>query len=754
MAVRFRVLWVAAACAALFDAQALSIGPSRGEAVVGQPLSLTFDLALDPGADAVSACVGAELFFGDTKVDPSRVRVSTRTGPSANQAVVQLVTSAVVNEPVVSVVLRAGCSPAVSRRFVLLSSSPVETVAPAANAARPLPLTPGTSSWAGSVGSTGPQASSGVVTAPPSTPRTSPRREASAPTRSASGEAGVARPAPARRAAPAPTAESPRVADTARSRPRLELQSPGDWLQEQTLPLRTSDAMATPALTTTPEQRAAAAALWRSLNSGAAAGAGDGVPASDVEAQQRVQALESQIKTLQTGVRLARGRETDLQSQLANAQNERDTLGFVLWPLAALAVVASIATGVLLQRRRRGTGQRGAGKGVWWKPRRQADFGAETAHDFPEGFVDTQPAPMDFLYPPDDAGPATTPPAAAATASPAFPAAVARATAAEPVPAARRADPDFAATRAPVEEAPVAPTSAEAAMRAARGLRNGSANDLADVQQNADFFASLGQYEQAIELLQEYIASHPGTSPVAYLDLLKLFHTLSATDPYRKLRTDFNAVFNAEVPPFASFLKPSRDLEAYTDVLQRIAEAWTQVHVLDLIESLLLRHSGEGVHPPFQLEAYRDLLLLYEIAKVTHGSGGGAPLTPPPSGMSGPTSMPAVAATAAVAVAPVVASAPPPSYLGDNMLDLAIEPPPSFQLGGSGAVADLGVPLDFASGMASSPAPSVSLDDITIPDLELPLSAPGAASSSSDPHLIDFDMFDVAMPPADKPPKT
>ena len=742
---RLRTLVGAAVLLAMADVHALSLGAARGEAVVGQPLELGFELLLDAGTDVNAACVTAELFYGDTRIDASRVRIVTRQGSQPLQATVQLSSNVAVNEPVVSVLLRAGCSPAISRRFVLLSSSPVEAAGAAAAGVTSL-----NSSSAGGVRTTLPTPMPPpVVVAPRSTPTTAPVGDQVGSTRAS---ARSTAPAPVKELAPRRPASQTTTTTVAAPPPatrggaRLELQSPVDWLQEQVLPLRSSTTMAEPPVTTTAEQRAAAAALWRSL------GGADGAPIVDAESQQRTQALENQVKTLQNNARLVRAREADLQNQLAEARSSAEFFWLAVWSALGLMVAGGVIGGLVAWRRRGGRDMR------WRKVAEPSVFGADAVTAYGEGFVDTQPAPVDFPYP-------TTLPEASTGAprpAPAFQGFD------EPVQRTlQNVESGFGASGFAADEAPASTplTSAEAATRAARELRNGSANDLADVQQNADFFASLGQYEQAIELLQEYIASNPGTSPIAYLDLLKLFHTLSQTEPYRTLRTDFNAVFNADVPPFAAFLKGSKDLTAYNDVLQRISQAWSQASVLDLIESLLVRHSGEGAHPPFQLEAYRDLLLLYEIAKIEHGVDTSVKLAVPPGLAPAHVPVPpaalvpaaAVAAAATTAMAAEAVEQTNPAARPGVSLDLELggsEPDyPMLPVSASDADSgpdDLGIPLEFGSVGLPPELPRISLDDIAAP--ETASSNRSGESAAADPHLIDFDMFDVALPPLPERP--
>ena len=68
-----------------------------------------------------------------------------------------------------------------------------------------------------------------------------------------------------------------------------------------------------------------------------------------------------------------------------------------------------------------------------------------------------------------------------------------------------------------------------------RRTRPVNTEELFDVQQQSDFFLSLGQHDQAIAVLREHIAANPGTSALAYLDLLRIYHSLGRKDDYARL---------------------------------------------------------------------------------------------------------------------------------------------------------------------------------------------------------------------------
>ncbi|NUN62394.1 MAG: hypothetical protein HUU13_15215 [Burkholderiaceae bacterium] len=148
--------------------------------------------------------------------------------------------------------------------------------------------------------------------------------------------------------------------------------------------------------------------------------------------------------------------------------------------------------------------------------------------------------------------------------------------------------------------------------------------ELFDLQQQAEFFVSVGEHIQAIGVLRKYIADNETTAPSAYLELLRLYRSLSRVDDFNELRAQFHRHFNALVPEFSSFNRPGRPLLTYADVLAEIEAIWSDESVLPMLDSLLFRH-GDAVLERFDLAAFDDLLLLNAIARTTPPSARGAP---------------------------------------------------------------------------------------------------------------------------------
>jgi hypothetical protein len=151
------------------------------------------------------------------------------------------------------------------------------------------------------------------------------------------------------------------------------------------------------------------------------------------------------------------------------------------------------------------------------------------------------------------------------------------------------------------------------------GSRSVATEELFDLQQQVEFFISLGQSDQAIEVLVNHLAESQEPSPLAYLDLLKLYHELGRREDYESLRSDFNRQFNGGAPAFEDYSYSRRGLERYESAVSRIQALWPRPEVLALIERSIFRDGPADVADVFDLEAYRELLLLYGVAREVIG---------------------------------------------------------------------------------------------------------------------------------------
>jgi pilus assembly protein FimV len=310
------------------SASALSLGLLQGSAVIGRPLALAVQIQAEAGEDLAALCLEAEVYHADTRQDPRSVRIQTDT---AQPALVRISSASRVDEPVVTLLLRAGCAQKTTRRYVLLADPPAEPLAPGAVAVIPLPQT-------AEVAAPTPAASAAVPSAP--------EAPASAPAATQGGRPAALAPV---RTAVAPerigSAVSPAGGSLrpATSGPRLTLSPPRPPASPTSSPGISPSA---PALATPPL---------------AATSAADAAAAAQALAEEKIRQLERDMKAAQALAARQEAGLLALQTRLNKAEAERFPVE-VLYALVALVLACLTVVGWLWSRLRRLQ----ADSGEWW----------------------------------------------------------------------------------------------------------------------------------------------------------------------------------------------------------------------------------------------------------------------------------------------------------------------------------------------------------------------------------------------------
>ena len=107
---------------------ALNLGRARGAAWIGQSLELVVPVQIDSAQADGALCAEADVFHGDNRQDSSRIQVQVEPTGQPDTFNIRILSSALIDEPVVTVYLRAGCTQKSSRKFVLLADLPSESV--------------------------------------------------------------------------------------------------------------------------------------------------------------------------------------------------------------------------------------------------------------------------------------------------------------------------------------------------------------------------------------------------------------------------------------------------------------------------------------------------------------------------------------------------------------------------------------------------------------------------------------------------
>lgn len=370
---------------------------------------------------------------------------------------------------------------------------------------------------------------------------------------------------PARAAAPAPKPLVQRIA-LAQPQARLKLE-PLDLGIDRDPVLRISSELRSQ-LAAEPQQRQAAAALWQVLQRG---------PEETVQEALRLQGVERELTSLQDVTRQNLVLIREMQTRVDQAQAGRTTASLLV--LALLLVLA-----VLL-----------AWLGMRWYRARQVErvgrwfeLHGEAARAAAAAAAETGPLPLAPL------------PTAAADSS-----------------AKKAAAPQVIASPSPMAVAGAAAARHGEDSEASRGtpLRMVDVEELIEVHDKADFFLSIGEAEQAIGALESHVHDPVETGALAWMHLLDLYHSLGRRLEYERVRAEFAQRFGVQVPGFEHFDEAGAPLESDGPAVNRIVALWPSPRVLDVIEECIFRKQGLPGAEPFTLEAYRELVLLYHIAK-------------------------------------------------------------------------------------------------------------------------------------------
>lgn len=611
------------------DGFGLTLGRTRGAVILGRPLDLSVQVQSTAEDEITVACFEANVSYGDTPLERTRVAIKLLPGPQPDTQLVRLTSDAAVDEPLVRITLRNVCNPKTSRSYTLLSDvvsdSPLPMPVPAGQAAAPLAHSApdkASSSAAASTAKTG---------------------------AGAAAESGAATGAEAKKKAP---------------RSALKLVAP------PAVPTATkADSKASAATTAALQdlqRRVDELAKWQSENT---------LLADIQKGEARTKALEADIRGLQA-VTAKNQQNIKMVADALESSSSQSQVTTVAYALGAVLLACLAALVFVASRKRSGapapwwSGQDERARAPGAAARNSSAAALERAASLPASLHAAPPTPQ-----PDAARSARDQTITAMQQLPEMPS----------VPAALTSVEESAAPEVTLKgrlgRADFAPSGHG-------NLKSINTKEMFDVRQQAEFFMALGQHDEAVRLLEGNIKSSADYNPLVFLDLLKIFHTLGRLAEFENYRQEFNTQFTGRIPPYADFLNDGNNLEAYEDICQQIVALWPSEYTVEFIEQCMVRLPEDDPEQGIDLEAFKDLLLLYGVLKRLDRDYDSnlAPFSTSRGESSQPASVNAALGGAATAPLPVGASsnydAAPTSMDIDLDLDLggsepAPEPPPA-----------------------------------------------------------------------------
>ena len=550
---------------------ALGFGRAVSDAVLGQSFTFTVPVDVDPGERFGTDCMTTEVYYGDSPLPPGAIRTELERGTADNTWIVRITASAPVAEPIVEVAISAGCERRFTRRFSVFADPP--TLGTAA-AQLPQVAAPAPSAAPAAIGSgaTAADARAGRHAAASASPMATPRPHGvrRGPTMALANELSAPAASPSARHVDAGNARKPG--------PRVPAPPPADvsrLLLDPGVPHLKLD-------------------MEEPLMPPPSASAGAAIALSDLDDPDThaLKALEQDVQVARHDSQAQREQTARLRAQLAEAQSRGDWMPWLFGLLAvALAAIAALV----------------------WKLRQQNRI----AHS--DWFNQSQLGPLPPAAP-EPAPAEAPPPAVLRERAPATASALEvhhedlaldHGVDARGIPVI-----DPTATR-PLDRQAMAATIAQES--APREL---SVEELLDLEQQADFFIALGQEDAAVDLLMSHLRSAGGQSPLPYTKLLEIYRRQGDRSAYERTRARFNRRFNAYAPDWDTGPSAGRTLEDYPDTVALLEGAWgSPIDAMAILEGLLFKR--DDTIELFDLPAYRDVLVLYSLARDLWQHGGG-----------------------------------------------------------------------------------------------------------------------------------
>jgi hypothetical protein len=542
-------------------AAALSLGRVSAAPVLNAPLAATVPVALSSDETLDSECVRAEVFVGEDRLAPSLVR--TELAGSGTQRQIRVRTTTRLVEPIVSIFIEAGCQSRVSRRYTLL----VDPLSPQGTEPAPLPVQPPVQAEP----MLPVQPASAARGAANATPRSVVRRgdTGNYSTRPANADAAQATPARPLARKPTPIRARALVPEV---KPKLTLDIATEFAEGSTFQLARELAVSTQE-SADDARRAELRVLRDALVAELEGKAEPGSLARKIaELEQSNQALAAQLNT-------AKAQAATEKAVREMLERERYS-PWVVYALssALLAALAAFAWFVLRRRIDRSVSSPFLTDGP--PPGQSAQYTADMAEAAPQSVrrsdVIEQAIEEGFV---------------------------------DPETLVRPGKPGGAFVNTQPQLRTVQPRASLSVSELV------AVSEVADISQEAEFFIEIGEYQRAIDLLEQHIGPEYEITPVPQLYLFDLYRRTGKRAEYEKLHAEFTRKYNAHVPRWAD--DPAlnrRELLDYERALEHICRVWPSTDITYELEALLVDDTN-GQRLGFDLPAYRDIIFLYGIAK-------------------------------------------------------------------------------------------------------------------------------------------
>lgn len=142
--------------------------------------------------------------------------------------------------------------------------------------------------------------------------------------------------------------------------------------------------------------------------------------------------------------------------------------------------------------------------------------------------------------------------------------------------------------------------------------------ELSRVEEEAEAFVMMGRPDVAIRVLRDYLDFETDSRIPVWFKLLDIYHGQGMREKFENHAQEIRARFNVALPTWedSSAMAESRHgLEHFPSLLERITLHWADSSGLAFMQELM-RDNRHGERSGFHEEAFRDMLMLYEVLEI------------------------------------------------------------------------------------------------------------------------------------------
>lgn len=146
-----------------------------------------------------------------------------------------------------------------------------------------------------------------------------------------------------------------------------------------------------------------------------------------------------------------------------------------------------------------------------------------------------------------------------------------------------------------------------------------SVDEIASIVEEAKVFVALGRIEYAIEVLEDYVTTHPRASAHPWLYLMEIYRSTQNRAAFETVAKRFHLAMNVVTPQWESagltMMVVANSLEEFPHILARLAEGWGTRDAQDFLNHLLQDNRG-GERQGFSMEVLQEILLLLAVIEL------------------------------------------------------------------------------------------------------------------------------------------